>query len=144
MPSNVEVESESGNEPGINHPEIVAEVRAAFLMYESALLANDVKTLNEFFWHSPQAVRYGLAEHSYGAAAIHAYRERAPAVSPMRQLSHTIIISCGRNAASVATEFSLPSSEFVGRQTQTWMRFHNGWKIVAAHVSAIQRSTLER
>ena len=69
----------------LNRPEIIAEIRTAFLQYEAALLSNDVKTLNDFFWDSPTTVRYGLAEHCYGAAEIHAYREAATAVAPGRR-----------------------------------------------------------
>src|SRR5690348_17117082 len=49
----------------INLPDIVAEVSDAFLQYESALLANDVTVLNDFFLDATFTVRFGLAEHSY-------------------------------------------------------------------------------
>jgi len=120
----------------LNIPEVVAEVSNAFLSYESALLANDVASLNDFFLDAEFTVRYGLAEHSYGAAAVRAYRERAPAVDPRRRLSNTIITTIGNDAASATTEFSIPGSERIGRQTQVWVRTTSGWKIVAAHVSA--------
>jgi hypothetical protein len=121
----------------INLPDIVAEVSDAFLQYESALLANDVTVLNDFFLDAPFTVRFGLAEHSYGAAAIRAFRKQAAPVDPRRRLNNTIITTMGRDAASASTEFSIPGSELVGRQTQVWMRTASGWKIVAAHVSAV-------
>jgi len=121
----------------INLPEVVAEVSDAFLQYETALLANDVTLLNDFFLDSTHTVRYGLAEHSYGAAAIRAYRKQATPVDARRRLSNTIITTIGRDAASASTEFSIPGSELVGRQTQVWARTASGWKIIAAHVSAI-------
>jgi len=127
----------------LNLPETIAEVRAAFLEYEAALVRNDVKTLNDFFWDSPTTVRYGLAEHCYGAAEIHAYRETATAVAPSRRLSRTVITSYGRVAASVVTEFTVPDDTLIGRQTQTWMRMHTGWKIVAAHVSVVPRALIQ-
>jgi Protein of unknown function (DUF3225) len=121
----------------VNHPEVIAEVSQQFLQYETALLANDVATLNDYFWRSPHTVRYGIAEHSYGIEAIQTYRAGAAPVNPDRQLRNTIITTFGRNMASVCTEFFVPGSETSGRQTQTWVRFSNGWKIVAAHVSTL-------
>jgi len=121
----------------LNIPEVVAEVSNAFLSYESALLANDVASLNDFFLDAEFTVRYGLAEHSYGAAAVRAYRGRAAAVDSRRRLSNTIITTIGNDAASATTEFSIPGSERIGLQTQVWVRTTSGWKIVAAHVSAI-------
>ena len=124
--------------PVINQTEIVAEVRAVFLQYEAALLAHDVQALNNYFWDSETTVRYGLAEHSYGSAAIHAYRTLATPVDPRRKLHNMVITTIGNDVASICTEFSIPGQELVGRQTQTWMRCTAGWKIVAAHVSAIR------
>ncbi|MES1191624.1 MAG: oxalurate catabolism protein HpxZ [Steroidobacter sp.] len=121
----------------LNRDEVITEVRDAFLKYEAALLANDVQALNDFFLDAAFTVRYGLAEHSYGIGAIRAYRKHAVPVDPRRTLNNTIITTIGRDAASVCTEFSLPGKEMVGRQTQTWVRCPDGWKIIAAHVSAI-------
>ncbi len=126
------------NEVAINVAEVVAEVRDVFLQYEVALLANDVNALNDFFLDSPHTVRYGLTEHSHGAAAIRAYRKQASPVDPRRTLNNIVITTIGHDAASVCTEFSIPGSERVGRQTQSWVRTRDGWKIIAAHVSAIQ------
>lgn len=122
---------------GINRPEILSEVSDAFLRYETALLTHDVDVLNEFFWEDGAAVRYGLEGQSYGFEAIHAYRKKAAPLNPGRKLSNTVITTYGTDAASVCTEFSIPGAPLLGRQTQTWIRFQRGWKIVAAHVSAI-------
>jgi hypothetical protein len=121
----------------LNLPEVVSEVQQAFMQYEAALVANDVNALNDFFVDAAFAVRYGLAEHSYGIGAIRAYRKHAAPVDPRRTLNNTIITTIGRDAASVSTEFTLPGKELIGRQTQTWARCSDGWKILAAHVSAI-------
>lgn len=121
----------------LNLEEVVTEVRDAFLKYEAALVANDVQALNDFFFDAAFTLRYGIAEHSYGIAAIRAYRKHAAPVDPRRKLNNTIITTIGRDTASVCTEFSIPGTELVGRQTQTWARCGDGWKIVAAHVSAI-------
>jgi len=123
--------------PDINIPEVLAEVQSAFRQYENALLENNVTVLNDFFFDAPFTIRYGMAEHSYGAAQIRAYRKHAAPVDPRRQLNNTIITTIGHSAASVCTEFLIPGTEEVGRQTQCWLRTANGWKIIAAHVSAL-------
>ena len=51
---------------------------------------------------------------------------------------NTVINSVGADVAVVSTEFTAPNTSKVGRQTQTWVRFATGWKIVAAHVSQIE------
>lgn len=130
--------------PQLNLPEVIAEVRAVFLAYEAALLSNDVQTLNELFWESASTVRYGVAEHNYGIAAIQAYRRQATPVSPLRRLQRTIITTCGRDSAWVSTEFTAPNSALTGRQTQAWVRLAAGWKIIAAHVSEIPSAALKR
>ena len=58
----------------INQPLVVEQVTAAFYRYEKALTSNDVAVLNELFWDSTHTIRYGLAEQSYGHAAIAAVR----------------------------------------------------------------------
>jgi hypothetical protein len=128
--------------PEVNRPEVVAEVRAAFERYEAALVAHDVPHLDAFFWDSAQAVRYGLAEHGYGIEAIRVQRARAAPVPAGRRLRRTVISTFGQDAASVCTEFTSPGSHRVGRQTQTWIRFGGGWRIVAAHVSAVDPADL--
>lgn len=121
----------------VNQPEVFAEVSRVFHRYETALVANDVSALNDFFWDSGTTVRYGVAEHCYGIEAIRLYRRNATPVDPKRRLRHTIITTFGSDFASVCTEFLVPGEGAVGRQTQTWVRFADGWKIVAAHVSTI-------
>jgi hypothetical protein len=123
----------------INRPDIVSEVRAAFERYEAALIANEVSVLNDFFWSSEHAVRYGIAEESYGIEAIRRYRTAALPVHPGRTLGNTVITTFGDSFASVCTEFEEPERAQLGRQTQTWVRFADGWKIVMAQVSARKR-----
>ncbi len=121
----------------VNLPDIVAEVRGAFEAYEAALRRNDAAALSEFFWDSPQALRYGIAEHNFGIAGIRQWRISAPAVSATRRLRGTRIVTFGNDMASVCTEFLANDMPGTGRQTQMWVRFHTGWKIVAAHVSVV-------
>jgi hypothetical protein len=120
--------------PEINLPEIVAEVTAAFMRYEEALNTNDVAVLNELFRDAPYTLRFGLAEELYGHAQIAAFRgARTPPTR--RAISNTVITTFGRDFATASTEFRRPGQERNGRQQQSWVRFPEGWRIVAAHVS---------
>lgn len=122
----------------INHPETHAEVSAVFARYEQALVNNDVGVLDELFWQSPDTIRFGVAENLFGAEAILAFRKARPAAGLARTLSQTVITTYGRDAATASTLFHRASSPGkVGRQMQTWVRFPQGWKVVAAHVSIV-------
>ena len=119
----------------INLPHVVAEVTAAFERYETALVANDIEVLNELFWDSPLTVRYGIAENLYGHAEIAAFRAQPRAGSIDRTLPRTVTTTYGEGFATVWTEFARKESGRRGRQSQTWMRTPEGWRVVAAHVS---------
>jgi len=121
----------------IDSPEVVAEVRAAFDRYEKALNDNDVPMLNATFRDDPRTIRYGGAEILYGYAEIKAFRTaRTPPGT--RTISKTVISTYGRDHAVASTLFHRPSQPGkVGRQMQTWVRFPEGWRVVAAHVSMI-------
>ena len=119
----------------INIPEVVAEVTAAFERYERALTGNDVAVLDELFWNHPATLRYGVGENLYGYEAIAAFRQGRPAAGLDRVLRNTVITTYGRDMATANTEFTRPSTERVGRQSHTWVRMPEGWRIVAAHVS---------
>ena len=127
----------------VNKPEIVAEVTAAFVEYERALVDNDIDTMNALFWHTPETVRYGIAEVQHGGEAIRAWRASAEPVPASRRLYRTVVTSFGTDYATVSTEFTSDATSLLGRQMQTWARVgaaaeaHQGWKIVAAHVSLI-------
>ena len=121
----------------IDQPEVVAEVRAAFDRYEKALEDNDVATLNAMFRQDPRTIRFGGTENLYGYAEIDAFRTaRVPPGA--RTISRTVISTYGRDCAVASTLFHRPSTPGkVGRQMQTWVRFSEGWRVVAAHVSVI-------
>jgi hypothetical protein len=121
----------------IDLPEVVAEVRAAFDRYEKALGDNDVATLNSVFREDPRTIRYGATENLYGHAQIEAFRTaRTPPGT--RTISKTVISTYGREHAVASTLYHRPSAPGkVGRQMQTWVRFPEGWRVVAAHVSLI-------
>lgn len=121
----------------INQPEVVAEVTAVFTRYEDALVNNRVEVLDELFWASGFTVRFGVAENLYGIDAVRAFRAARPAVGLARTLQNTLITTYGRNFATAMTEFRREGSSRTGRQSQTWVRFADGWRVVAAHVSLL-------
>lgn len=122
----------------IDLPEIIAEVTAAFERYERALVSNDVATLDTLFRDDARTIRYGGTEILYGYDAIKAFRAaRSPAGLP-RKLARTLITTFGHDFAIASTLFYREATPGkVGRQTQTWVRFPEGWRVVAAHVSMI-------
>ena len=120
----------------INRPDVVAEVRAVFDRYEQALVSNDVAVLDELFWDSPHTLRYGVGENLHGYEAIRAYRAARPSLGLQRTLERTVITCYGRDFATANTEF-LRAGNRPGRQSQTWMRTPQGWRVVSAHVSLI-------
>ena len=124
----------------IDLPEVVAEVRAAFECYEKALADNDVAALNSIFRNDPRTIRYGGTENLYGHAEIESFRSaRMP--NGARTISRTVISTYGRDFAVASTLFHRPSMPGkIGRQTQTWVRFPEGWRVVAAHVSTIDEA----
>ncbi len=121
----------------INIPEVVAEVSAVFARYETALVTNDVAVLDELFWNSPQTLRYGVGENLYSYAQICAFRASRPAQSLARELLKTVITTYGRDFATANVEFRRVNSDRTGRQSQTWMRTPDGWRVVSAHVSLL-------
>ncbi len=124
----------------INLPDIVAEVESAYARYEHALAENDVATLNELFWQSPLTIRYGTGENLYGHDEIAAFRSaRTPSGTPKKH-SRTVVTTFGRELGTVNTLFERDSApDTIGRQSQTWLRTPEGWRVIAAHVSIIKR-----
>lgn len=121
----------------INLPDVVAELDDAFEQYEAALLRHDVAALDRFFWYDPQTVRYGVAENLYGGEEIRVYRMACAPVHPGRKIVRKVVTGFGRSVGTVSAEFTAPDTARLGRQMQTWVRFPEGWRIVAAHVSVI-------
>jgi hypothetical protein len=121
----------------IDLPEVVAEVKAAFERYEKALVSNDVASLDALFHDDPRTIRYGGAENLYGFAEISAFRAARSPAGLARSLSKTVISTYGRDFAVASTLFHRSGTGKVGRQMQTWVRFPQGWRVVAAHVSVI-------
>ena len=122
----------------IDDPAVKAEVEAAFRAYETALTTNDVPTLEALFRDDPLTIRYGIGENLYGMDAIRAFRRARSPAGLERTLAQTQITTYGRDFATAMTLFSRASAPGkIGRQSQTWVRCPEGWRVVAAHVSLI-------
>jgi hypothetical protein len=122
----------------IDLPDVLAEVSAQFARYEKALVSNDVAVLDELFRDDSRTLRYGIGENLYGYSEIMAFRAARPSIGLMRKTARTVITSYGRDTAVASTLFYRETTPGkVGRQMQTWVRFAEGWRIVAAHVSVI-------
>ena len=123
----------------VNISEVVADVRVVFDRYNRAVDDNDVAVMNEMFWDSPHTVRYGRAENLYGHGDIAVYcTTRKTRIE--RSYPRTVITSFGRDFAIAWTETCNKGSAAFGRQSQTWVRTDQGWRIVAAHVSNMEAS----
>lgn len=121
----------------INLPAVLQEVQDVSDRYEQALVSNDVAVLDALFWDSPHTLRYGVGENLYGYAAIQAFRAARPATGLARTVLRTCITTYGQDFATVNIEFQRIGTQHSGRQSQTWLRTADGWKVVSAHVSLL-------
>jgi hypothetical protein len=119
----------------VNIPDVHAEVTAAFHRYEDALVNNKVEVLDEIFWNHPTTLRYGVTENLHSYQEICEFRASRPSQGLMRTLGNTRITTYGRDFAVANTEFKRPPGDRIGRQSQTWIRTPEGWRVVSAHVS---------
>jgi hypothetical protein len=122
----------------VDLPDVVAEVREVFERYEKALVTNDVATLDTMFRKDERTIRYGVADNLYGHSEVAAFRAARSPINLARTRERVAITTFGRNFAVASTHFrrdSMPGK--IGRQMQTWVRFPEGWQVVAAHVSLI-------
>jgi hypothetical protein len=125
----------------VDLPDVLAEVSAQFERYEKALVSNDVAVLDELFRDDARTLRYGIGENLYGHGAITAFRAARSPAGLMRRTEKTVITTYGRDTAVASTLFYRDTAPGkVGRQMQTWVRFAEGWRIVAAHVSIIDEA----
>jgi hypothetical protein len=126
----------------VNRPDVVAELQELYPRYEQALVTNDVDTLVAMFWASPEVMRFGVAENLYGHEELEAFRKGRPAANLARTVDRLDVVAFGGDFASVTLEFSrsTPQGDVRGRQSQVWVRFAVGWRIVSAHVSLLPRS----
>ena len=123
----------------INDPEIVAELQTLYARYEAALMANDAETLTRMFWSSPHAIRFGVTENLYGIEEIDAFRKGRSPANLARTVRRLDIVTFGPDFGSITLEFERTVNEktISGRQSQVWVRFPEGWRIVSAHVSVL-------
>lgn len=122
----------------INIPAVLAEITECFYRYEKALIENDVEILDKLFFENEQTIRYGVSEDLYGYKEIESFRKSRSAKGLNRTLKRTSITSYGENMAVTNTEFTRQGESRIGRQSQTWVKFSDGWKIVTAHVSLMK------
>ena len=124
----------------INIPEVVAEVTQAWHRYQKAVDANDFDTMNELFWDSPYTVRFGPNGTLISHTAIASYRRNRPGRVIDRKLRNTVITTFGRDFAVASTLYERPTAPGkIGRQTQTWVKFPEGWRVVVGHVSLMEK-----
>jgi hypothetical protein len=121
----------------VDIPEVRAELERVFADYERALVANDVEALVAFFRDAPETVRYGVADAQYGFEELAAFRRSQAQATPPRELRRTVVTTFGTDFGVASTEFVPDGTQTVGRQSQTWLRTADGWRIVSAHVSWI-------
>jgi hypothetical protein len=123
----------------INDPETVAELTALYPQYETALVTNDIETMQRLFWASPYVVRFGATENLHGIGEIEAFRNSRPAANLARKITRLDVATFGRDCGCIHLEFERERDGKVvrGRQSQTWVRLAEGWRVVAAHVSML-------
>lgn len=124
----------------VNDPIVLAAFEAVFNEYEQALVTNDVATLDRLFWDCPHTVRYGAAENLYGYAAIQSYRSGRPAHNLDRTVIRKSLVTIGADYAVANIEFTRANDARIGRQSQAWVQFADGWRVIAAHVSLMDAS----
>ncbi len=123
----------------VNNATVVAEVTELYLKYEEALGNNNLEVMDSLFWDAPEVVRFGLAENLYGGDEIRNFRQNRSNPKIQREILNLKVVTFGKDAATVALEFrrNINGVERFGRQSQTWYRFSEGWKVVSAHVSLL-------
>lgn len=126
----------------INDSALVAELTDLYLQYEKALCENDLETMDDLFWDSPDVIRFGATENLYGIEEIRNFRQNRPTTNLAREISNLKVMTFGEDTASVTLEFcrSIDGKPRYGRQSQLWRKFPHGWKIVFAHVSLLPSS----
>ena len=126
-----------------NIPEVVAEVRELFERYERALVEKNVEVMDDTYWNSLHTIRFGPAEHGWGFEQIHAHRVRRPPGEYSKESRRRLeILTLGRTFATVNLEYKVHGHDKIGRQSQAWVRFPQGWKVVSAHASWIDTKSL--
>jgi hypothetical protein len=123
----------------INDPDTLAELTALYPQYETALVTNDIETMQRLFWASPHVVRFGATENLHGIDEIQAFRLLRPAANLARKITRLDITTFGSGFGCVHLEFEREKDGKItrGRQSQSWVRLPDGWRVVSAHVSLL-------
>jgi hypothetical protein len=121
----------------INQPDVHAEVTAAVMRYEKAFVANDIAALDELFWCSEHTIRYGATEVLYGGEEIAAFRRARGAKGLARTIRRLVVTTFGAEFATANLEFERGGASTIGRQSQSWVRMPEGWRVVSAHISSM-------
>lgn len=121
----------------INRPDVLAEVTEKFLHYEQAINTNDIEVLDRSFFDSAQTVRFGMNEELWSYDEIMAFRRTRNTAGTPRQLVKYVITTYGESLAVADAVFQREGVNKIGRQSQTWVKFDVGWKVVSAHVSLV-------
>ncbi|MEH2463894.1 oxalurate catabolism protein HpxZ [Nostoc sp.] len=123
----------------VNDPTVVTEVSDLYLKYEEALCNNNLEMMDRLFWDAAEVVRFGITENLYGGDEIRNFRQNRPSPKIEREILNLKVVTFGKDAATVTLEFRriISGVERFGRQSQTWYRFTEGWKVVSAHVSLL-------
>ena len=119
----------------VNAPDALAELTAAFDAYEDALVNNKVGVLDALFWSHPLTLRFGAKENLFGAEQIKAFRASRPSVGLQREIIDRHIVTFGSATGVANITFKRTNEPRIGRQSQTWVKFAEGWRVVSAHVS---------
>lgn len=122
-------------------PVVTAELLALHEKYEKALTTNDVDVLDALFWESSKVIRFGMTENLYGVEALREFRRNRPSKGLQREVVNVQVRSFGQDSGVTTVEFTreLDGEQRIGRQSQFWIRFPIGWRIVSAHVSYLQK-----
>jgi Protein of unknown function (DUF3225) len=120
-----------------DRPDDERDVGALFDQYERDLVANDVAAMDAVFWRDPRTVRFGVREVQVGFDAIAAWRATATPVSPRRRITSRHVLQLAPGVVAVDITFVDGDAPTIGRQSQTWVRVAEGWRIARAHVSVI-------
>jgi hypothetical protein len=119
----------------LNRPDVVSEVSASFEAYESALLADDLDALDEWFWHDDRVVRFAFGAVQHGWDEVSAARRALPRQTPPRTLVSLDVVAMGADVAAVYAVFALTGLGTRVLQSQVWARVGAQWRVAAAHVS---------
>jgi len=69
------------------------------------------------------------------STAAAAFRRARNIKGVERTVFRVLVTTFGRDFAVTNTESKRPGTTSIGRQSQTWVRMPEGWRIVSAHVS---------